>query len=410
MYNLSLFKRGGIKLFTDLDIDFNIVNFTPSDNLCLLVGHIDDEIEWKYQINEHFDRFSIIALVNGVALYAPLSGVLEKNYIYDFKGKDCLFCSIKVDKEQPPTFPVLNVENEPTDIFTLKQLAFDASITDDYKKQLFYETLSSTKVYRKIILNCCDDEPYVLSKTAMLLNYKDEVVAGFKIIADALDISKREIFTFKNFITNKYFKNNVEGIKVSKRHMRYPINALLLKYEALEKALIVTPEICKAIYRAAVFKEPFTNKVVSVWGDSLLKPQILDLPLGTPVNDILKRCEADKNITKVVASGVISGYLTAPYLPITRYDSSITVIKDVSVLKQNECINCGKCLDVCPVGLAPCYILQKPFKIGESRFFKTFKYCIECGCCSYVCPANIPLKTYIKSYNSQSKKVQDEQD
>lgn len=405
---MAIFKRGGIKLFTDLDIDFNIVNFTPNDNLCLLVGHFDDDVEWKYQLNEHFEKFAILAVVNGINLFAPLSGVIEKIYLYDFKGKKCLFCSIKIDKEQPPSYPALNFDDEPQDIFSLKQLALDAAITDDYKKQLFFETLNSTKLYKKIILNCCDDEPYVLSKTAMLINYKDEVIDGLNLIANALNIPKREVLIFKNFITNKYFKKDVYGIKVFKYRMQYPISARLHKREALEKALIVTPEICKAIYRAAIFKEPYTNKVVSVWGDSLSKPQILDLPLGTPVNDVLKKCEANENITRVIASGVISGYLTAPYLPITRYDNSITVVEEIPELKQNECINCGKCLEVCPVGLAPCYILQKPFKMWESRFFKTFHYCIECGCCSYVCPANIPLKSYIKSYNSQSKKVQDE--
>lgn len=406
---MAIFNRGGIKLFTDLDIDFNIVNFTPKENLCLLVGHNDDEIVWNYKIKEHFEKFAILAVVNGISLFAPLSGVIEKIYINDFKGISCLFCVIKIDSEQPPTFPVLNIENEPSDIFSLKQLAFDAAITNDYKKQLFFETLNSTKLYKKIVLNCCDDEPYVLSKTAMLINYQDEIIGGFNIIASALNIPKREVLLFKNFITNKHFKNIINDIKISKYRMHYPISARLRKREALEKALIVTPEICKAIYRAAVFKEPYTNKVVSVWGDSLMNPQILDLPLGTPVNDVLKHCKANKSINKVIASGVISGYLTAPYLPITRYDNSITVVEDIPDLKQNECINCGKCLEVCPVGLAPCYILQKPFKIGESRFFKTFNYCIECGCCSYVCPANIPLKSYIKSYNSRNKKVHDEQ-
>lgn len=405
---MSVFKSNGIKLFTDLDIDLNIVSFTPKENLCLLIGHVDDEIAWNFQINDHFDKLSIIATVNGFPVYAPLSGFVEKIYTHDFKGKACIFASIKTDSEQPPTYPVLDVEDEPKDIFMLKKLSHDALILDDYKKQLFSETLVNTKVYKKIILNCCDDQPYILSKTAMLMNYQDEIIGGFDIIANALGIRKKEIIIINNFIVNKAFKKTVENIKLIKCEMRYPINARLHKKEAIEKALIVTPEICKAIFRAAVFKEPIITKVISVWGDGLHKPQIIETPLGTPVNDILKRCEAENSISKIIASGVISGYLTAPYLPITRFDNAITVLKETPTLSQKECINCGKCLEVCPVGLAPCYILEKPFKIGESRFFKTFNYCIECGCCSYVCPANIPLKSYIKSYNSNSKKVQDE--
>ena len=44
----------------------------------------------------------------------------------------------------------------------------------------------------------------------------------------------------------------------------------------------------------------------------------------------------------------------------------------------SKCIKCGKCVDICPVGINP---LAK----------KLDSACIRCGLCNYVCPANINL-------------------
>ncbi len=406
---MSIFSNRGIKLFTDLDIDFNIVGFAPKEKLCLLIGSTDDDIVWNYSVNEKFEKLDIIAVVNEIPVFAPLGGKIEKVYSSEFKGQKSVFCTIIIDEVQPPSYPILEHEEEPTDIFTFKKLLVDAAIQDDFKKQPFIETLYSTKKYKKVILNCCDDQPYVLSKTATLMNYTDEVLGGLELIKSCLNIKYKEAVIFKNFIVNKILKGNLKDIRVTKSKMKYPVSSYFSKREHRESALIVTPEMCRAVYRASFFKEPTVTKIITAWGDALNNPKIIELPFGTLVNDILNFCDANKTIGKIISSGVIAGYLTAPYLPITQFDDSVTALIENVEFKQQECINCGRCLEVCPAGLAPCYILQKPYKIGESKFFKTFNYCIECGCCSYVCPANIPLKSYIKSYKAQSKKVQDEQ-
>lgn len=406
---MNIFNLRGIKLFTDLDIDFNIYGFTPKDKLCLFVGNYYDEIKWHCKEDDCFERLTLLATVNEIPLYAPLSGKLEKIYYSDFNGDKCIFCTILLDKEQPPLYSVLDHTETPNDIFALKKLSQYAAIFDDYKKQPFYNTLITTKKYKKVVLNCCDDQPYIVSKSALLMNYTEEILGGLDIVQNCLQIKYKELAIFKNFIINKFLKNNVKNIKVLKLKTKYPINTYFNKKEHFDNALILTPEICKAIYRASYFNEPATTKTITAWGDALKNPKVIELPLGTLVNDILDFCQSEKNIGKIVSSGVISGYLTAPYLPITVNDDSITAMLENRVVKPQECINCGKCLEVCPVGLAPCYILQKPNKISEKAFFKTFKYCIECGCCSYVCPANIPLKAYIEAYNTEVKKVQDEQ-
>ncbi|MEG2688008.1 MAG: 4Fe-4S dicluster domain-containing protein, partial [Clostridia bacterium] len=65
--------------------------------------------------------------------------------------------------------------------------------------------------------------------------------------------------------------------------------------------------------------------------------------------------------------------------------------------EQTQCINCGKCLQGCPMSLVPRDIeratvngdYEKAFKLGVLN-------CIECGVCSYSCPAKRPLVQAMK--------------
>ncbi len=401
---MPLLTQKGIKMSRDFDIDFNIMAYMPPKSLRLLMCKSEDDISWKVQMGSRVNKFDILAVIfNDIPVYSPVSGVLKRIDTVKYKGESCVFSVIESDGIKTPTFPVLDVTSNPAGREELLQLSALAAIGDDYRKDYFKNILKEDKEYKKIILNCADDQPYDLTATAVMLNYENEVLNGLEIIAKAFGAEK-EICIIKSFKTKQYFKKDYGDIKVLNTGGRYPVSVKLNKYAAKKHALIVGPETCRAVYRAVTFREPQTTKVVTAWGDALTAPAIMELPIGTPIYNILMSCGAYQVIGKIVCGGVMTGYLTTPYMPITLFDSSVTVLMEQQEREQKECINCGRCTEVCPVGLAPYYILRKPVKEGSQKPFFNFDFCIGCGCCSYVCPAQIPLKSYIKSYNAALKR------
>lgn len=65
--------------------------------------------------------------------------------------------------------------------------------------------------------------------------------------------------------------------------------------------------------------------------------------------------------------------------------------------EERECVNCGWCDDICPLGLNVKSIYES---ICEERFKEAERLglfeCIDCGLCSYKCPAKIDILETIK--------------
>ena len=62
-----------------------------------------------------------------------------------------------------------------------------------------------------------------------------------------------------------------------------------------------------------------------------------------------------------------------------------------------NCIRCGKCVKVCPMGLEP-YLLAKQSELSRWEDMEKHQVmdCIDCGCCQFTCPSNRPLLDYIR--------------
>ena len=83
--------------------------------------------------------------------------------------------------------------------------------------------------------------------------------------------------------------------------------------------------------------------------------------------------------------------------PVTKGANCILAI-DSRIPDEQNCINCGSCVRICPMNLEP-LVYVRNVKAGKSGGLGDFHIsnCIECGSCAYVCPANIPIVGYIKA-------------
>jgi electron transport complex protein RnfC len=103
---------------------------------------------------------------------------------------------------------------------------------------------------------------------------------------------------------------------------------------------------------------------------------------------------------KIILGGPMMGLAQLSLeVPATKGTSGVLLQRhaDLRLSPEGPCIRCARCLQACPIRLAPttiaAYARFERFADAERRQALD---CIECGCCSYVCPAGLPLVQAIR--------------
>ncbi|MCD5409249.1 MAG: SLBB domain-containing protein, partial [Methanocellales archaeon] len=164
-------------------------------------------------------------------------------------------------------------------------------------------------------------------------------------------------------------------------------------------AMTATIGTAKAVYDAVCTGKPMIETVVTVWGAK--KSQNILAKIGTPLKDVVEHCGGyNGEPKKIIINGPMTGVAQyADEVPIVKgtYGIFIQYEGDVSTVEPQPCINCAKCVDVCPVNLLPNMLVAFA---NNDRFDMCEKYnvsaCVECGKCAYVCPSKIPIVQLIK--------------
>ena len=88
---------------------------------------------------------------------------------------------------------------------------------------------------------------------------------------------------------------------------------------------------------------------------------------------------------------------------VKTFSSLLAFTKDpVSAVEPSNCINCGRCVSVCPQKLMPARLSV----LADNNNFEAFEAlhgdeCVECGCCSFICPAKRNLAQSMKTGRKQ---------
>ena len=102
---------------------------------------------------------------------------------------------------------------------------------------------------------------------------------------------------------------------------------------------------------------PLTEKCVTVDGSCVKEPKNVIAPIGTPVQNLLIFAEAlTAEPKKVLYGGPMMG-IAVPSLdsPVLKMTNAVIAMdeKDARPPKVSACINCGECLNNCPLRLDP---------------------------------------------------------
>ena len=270
-----------------------------------------------------------------------------------------------------------------------------------------------------IIANCAECEPYITADYRRMLEYTDDLVSGMRVVLQLFPNAKG-IFAVED---NK--KDCIEKLKSTvANEQRMEVAALMTKYpQGAERQLIyaVTKrainssmlpadagcivdnvETMIGIHNAVVAGRPLMERVVTVSGDAVSAPGNYLVLLGTSHQELI---EAAGGFTvqpkKLISGGPMMGFaMVTADAPVTETSSAILAFKEDEVEKSREtaCINCARCVDVCPSRIIPSRLADYAIRHDEEGFVAMNGLeCVECGSCSYVCPAKRPLKQAIGS-------------
>ncbi len=275
----------------------------------------------------------------------------------------------------------------------------------------------------KLIINCCECEPYITANHRLMLESPKDIIGGAEIVMRALKLKKCDIAVEDNkqdaIRKMEREARRHKNIRICTMKTKYPQGDERQLIYALDKIeipygklpadvgrIVINAETSAAISRAFLTGMPLIERIITVTG-GVVSPKNLRVPLGTSVSDIIGFCGGYKGTPKKIISG-------GPMMGQAVWDENTAVSKGTSsliVMTENEpemphgnCIHCGKCVEVCPMRLMPCYLamFSQNSDIDSLREFDVMS-CVECGCCTYRCPAGVPIVQYIRNAKSKVK-------
>ena len=264
-----------------------------------------------------------------------------------------------------------------------------------------------------LIVNAAECEPYLTSDHRVMVEYPKRVLQGIRIMMRALGVNRAVIGIERNkpdavAALEEVLPKDID-ITVLPLTVKYPQGAEKMLIKALTGKEVPSgklPSSVGAVVQnvgtiaciAEVFETglPLVERIVTVTGPGIRKPANLIIPVGAKLRDVIDFCGGlTDDAAEVLFGGPMMG-LPQPDLdvPVLKGTSGIVVLatSQINIRKPMPCIQCGRCLEACPMFLNPSRLgMLAQAGRTEDMQAEHLADCMLCGSCSYVCPSSIPL-------------------
>ncbi len=270
----------------------------------------------------------------------------------------------------------------------------------------------------RIIINGAECEPYLTCDHRMMLEKSAEIIEGLKIVLKLFPEAKAFIGIEDNKMNAikkmEEASKNYSDIQIVPLKSKFPQGAekqliySITKREVLSGSLpaavgcvVQNVDTLYEIYNAVVNGKPLTSRVVTVTGDAIKEPKNFRVKIGTSYRELIEAAGGFvEEPLKVISGGPMMGIAAHTIdMPVIKGTSGILCLtKKTAILpEESNCINCGRCVEVCPMGLIPTKLAANS---AVDRYENFYEYhgmnCIDCGSCSFICPASRQLVQRIR--------------
>ncbi len=342
---------------------------------------------------------SISGTVVGISTQLSPTGDEVQSIIIESDGKDEWVETKGIDPEKSPKEQILKTIRE-CGVAGFGGAAFPTHVKLSPPKE---------KKIDVAIINGAECEPYITADHRLMLEEGEKILKGARIIAGLLGVeritlaienNKKDAINYLRSLSN----GNIDVVSLKTKYPqgdeRHLIKAVLNR-EIPRGGLpfdvgVVVHNIgtAKAIYDAVYQGIPLVERVVTVTGD-VHEPKNLLARIGTSFSHLIEECGGfNGEVKKIISGGPMMGIAQYKDVSVVKGTSCVLVLNEqsVKIAEERACIRCGKCIEVCPMGLMPTVLATL---VRKKNFDTALEYsimsCDDCGCCAYVCPSNIPL-------------------
>lgn len=422
--------KGGVHPFEgkELTKDKPIKKYLPKGELVYpLSQHIGAPAKPVVTVGEHVKIGQLIAAADGfmsAPIYASVSGTVKALTEPRLNAVSAYVNSIVIENDNEYS----HVDyDEVEDCFSLSRDEIMERITRSgivgmggagFPSHVKLSPKEPEKI-EYIIADCAECEPYLTSDHRLMLEEPESLINGLRLIV-SLFPNAHGIIAIENNKPEcikkvKELADGVDNIEVKVVETKYPqggerqlifattgrcVNSTMLPSDV--GCIVMNNASIMNMYKAVKFGQPLTHRIVTITGDAINDPRNFDVPLGTAFLELVEAAGGFKvEPEKIICGGPMMGFAVFNTdIPVVKTTSAmLCVTKDqIAMYESTACINCGKCVEVCPSRLVP----SRLAKLMEHNDIDAFEAmhgaeCMECGCCNFICPAKKHLTQMIKT-------------